>query len=159
MIVALAASSVQSQVPFAPEATQAPLRTVAMGATPQHVYPTALNRFGATPNPTRAEAPRKNPNVDPIKQDVVESATGTSLYVNMYCQSEFGSCEAYASGGSGSGYRFTWVNVYESFDANGQSGAYFNCASGYGPYSFDVWATVTDSNGAKATGHDVFYCW
>jgi hypothetical protein len=157
MVVALAASSVQSQVPFAPEATPAPLRTVAMGANPQHAYPTALNRFAAAPNRARVEAPRKNPNVG-IEQDVVESATGTPPSVNVYCDSYGGYCEAYASGGSGSGYSFAWDLGYEYYDANGYSATAVNCLSGYGPYFHDVSVTVTDSNGATAMGSGRIYC-
>jgi subtilisin family serine protease len=78
----------------------------------------------------------------------------TAPTVSVYCDSYGGYCEATASGGSGTGYSFAWTNASEGYDAEGYSYAY--------PYCFEtfqfVTATVTDSNGATASGSAYYNC-
>ena len=74
----------------------------------------------------------------------------TPLAVNIYCL-DSSSCKAWASGGSGTGYSFSWLSASEYHDANGESYAQPNCHF-YGQ-SVGVSVTVTDSNGATSTEH------
>jgi hypothetical protein len=69
------------------------------------------------------------------------------LTVTLYCTS--GLCEAYASGGSGTGYSFEWVSAAEFFDNNGISRAQPNCYWSYQIVGVQV--TASDSNGATTT--------
>jgi subtilisin family serine protease len=80
-------------------------------------------------------------------------STPLSVYVN--CDVYSGYCDASASGGSETGYSFTWSNANEAYDDSGYSYAYPHCWS----TSFiQVHATVTDSNGATATGSAYYNC-
>lgn len=156
MVVALAATSVQGQVPLAPEPSASPRAVAALvGADPGHVYHAALTGFAAPANPGRAEVLLKNPSADDVEQDVVVSGTSTPLTVSVSCYQLAGYCEAYASGGSGSGYSFTWGDAIEQYNNGGYSYAYPDCYPGY----FLVpTAGVTDSNGAGAIASDSYYC-
>lgn len=75
--------------------------------------------------------------------------------VTVTCESYSGYCDATASGGSGSGYSFTWSNASEAYDDSGYSYAYPYC---YGTGFVQVSATVTDSNGATASGWAYYNC-
>ncbi|HEX8241966.1 MAG TPA: S8 family peptidase [Longimicrobium sp.] len=79
----------------------------------------------------------------------------TPLSVTVSCDSGSGYCEATAAGGSETGYSFTWSNATEQYDADGYSTAYPFCG---GTKFVSVSATVTDSNGATATGSSSYYC-
>ena len=79
----------------------------------------------------------------------------STLSVSMTCDPYSGYCDATASGGSGSGYSFTWGNASEAYDAGGYSYAYPYCS---GTNLLQVSATVTDSNGATATGSALYKC-
>jgi subtilisin family serine protease len=75
--------------------------------------------------------------------------------ISVYCYDGSGYCEAYASGGTGSGYNISWSGAYEQHDADGYSWASVDCYfSGY----VSVSATVTDSSGATASGSAYYYC-
>jgi subtilisin family serine protease len=79
----------------------------------------------------------------------------TPLSVSVYCDSASGYCDATAAGGSEAGYSFAWSNAAEGYDSGGYSYAYPECFS----TSFiQVYATVTDSNGATATGSASYKC-
>ncbi|HEY0018110.1 MAG TPA: S8 family serine peptidase, partial [Longimicrobium sp.] len=84
------------------------------------------------------------------------------LSLSLTCQpysAGLGYCEAVASGGSGTGYSFTWANAYEMNDSNGWSNATAECYyDGYYVFPVDVFATVTDSNGTSVTEYREIYC-
>lgn len=90
------------------------------------------------------------------------TANGTApLAVHLYCSvlsSTWYDCIAYGSGGSGSGYSFTWTNASEYFDDEdyGHSWAGAECPR-YGPY-ISLTVTVRDSNGATATASRSLPC-
>ncbi len=79
---------------------------------------------------------------------------GTPLTINVFCEAEAFYCTATASGGSGTGYSFTWLNAGEMSEEGAWSEAYPYC----GTKLVTVKATVTDSNGATATGQAGYYC-
>ncbi|HYH82909.1 MAG TPA: S8 family peptidase [Longimicrobium sp.] len=89
-----------------------------------------------------------NPNPNP-------NPTPTAPSVNVLCDSYGGYCEAYASGGSGGGYGFTWNNASEGYDSGGYSYAYPEC---YTTNFVLVSVTVTDSNGGTATASASHFC-
>lgn len=64
-------------------------------------------------------------------------------------------CIAYASGGSGTGYSFTWTNAFEDYDTGGTSASYPYCNRS-GPLL--ITTTVADSNGATATAYREILC-
>jgi subtilisin family serine protease len=74
--------------------------------------------------------------------------------VVVYCDETMGTCDATASGGSGTGYGFTWTNVAEQYDAGGYSWGYVVCGNAY---QRSISVTVTDSNGATATASTIYY--
>ena len=75
--------------------------------------------------------------------------------IDVYCYDGGGYCEAFASGGTGSGYSFSWSGAYEQHDGDGYSWASVDCYfTGY----TQVTATVTDSSGASASGSQYYYC-
>jgi subtilisin family serine protease len=106
MVAALAACSDETQLPIAPEASQAPLLAAgaagrpiqdqyvvvlkkgvspggilkATGATPRYVYRSALNGFAAKLNAAQVAALRHNPNVESIEQDGVVTIDATQYY-------------------------------------------------------------------------------
>jgi subtilisin family serine protease len=79
---------------------------------------------------------------------------GGTLSVSLGCDETAGTCDATASGGSGTGYSFTWTNVSEQHDANGYSWGYVLCGLAN---QRTISVTVTDSNGATATGSTIYY--
>ncbi|HEY0022284.1 MAG TPA: S8 family peptidase [Longimicrobium sp.] len=81
--------------------------------------------------------------------------TPSTLSVAVYCDDASGYCDATASGGSGAGYSFVWTKASEQYDADGYSYAYPLCGT---TSRVLVSATVTDSNGATATGSASYYC-
>ena len=84
------------------------------------------------------------------------SATASAaLGVTLWCE-EGGRCYAEASGGSGTGYSFTWTNAYESYDQYGSSEAWPTCD---GSKLTIVRARVTDSSGASAESSYTYFCW
>ncbi len=106
MFAALVACSDETQLPITPEASQAPLLAAgaagrpiqdqyvvvlkkgvspggilkATGATPRHVYRSALNGFAAKLNAAQVAALRNNPNVDYIEQDGEVTINATQYY-------------------------------------------------------------------------------
>jgi hypothetical protein len=82
----------------------------------------------------------------------------TSLALTLECEPFY--CIAYAAGGSGMGYSFTWLGAYESADVGGYSDAYVaQCPNGgTGGYRY-VTVTVTDSNGATASKNGRAQCY
>jgi hypothetical protein len=83
--------------------------------------------------------------------------TPTPPSINLYCDYEIGRCEAFASGGSGAGYSFTWRNAHEWYDEDGYSYAYPQCWTTTLFY-VQVTVTVTDSNGGTASTSEYFTC-
>ncbi|HEX8694940.1 MAG TPA: S8 family peptidase [Longimicrobium sp.] len=79
----------------------------------------------------------------------------TPLSVSVICDSSTGYCDATASGGTESGYSFSWSNAIEQYDADGYSYAYPLCG---GTSRVTVSATVTDGSGATTTGSSSYYC-
>lgn len=105
---------------------------------------------------------------DPLQPVAVTDRTqppAFPLVVDMECQANGGdqTCAAAASGGSGTGYSFTWTNSHgytsEYYDQDGYSEAEAAC---YGSYGQETWATVTatvtDSNGATASKSRMVSC-
>jgi subtilisin family serine protease len=82
-------------------------------------------------------------------------AGSTPLSVSLSCDQYAGSCAASASGGSGTGYSFTWYNAYEYSDDGGYSEASVYCPN---TSYLQITATVTDSNGATASSSTNYYC-
>lgn len=97
----------------------------------------------ASPSPQVPEAAMRSP----------LSATRTPLTIELYCYNGLAYCEAYASGGTGGGYSFTWTNALERYDADGYSWAGVPCG-----YTIRVTATVTDSSGATAGKSTYYIC-
>jgi hypothetical protein len=81
------------------------------------------------------------------------SSTRLSVTVSCYQAADY--CEAYASGGSGTGYSFMWGDATEQYDANGYSYAQPYCYPGY---LVTPTASVTDSNGNSAIASASYYC-
>jgi subtilisin family serine protease len=79
---------------------------------------------------------------------------GGTPSVSLSCDEIAGTCDATASGGSGTGYSFVWTHVDEQYDAGGYSWGYVSCGLAY---QRSISVTVTDSNGATATGSTVYY--
>lgn len=79
----------------------------------------------------------------------------TPLSVNVSCAGT--ECAASARGGSGSYAGFEWSLAEETWEGGSGSGADASpyCVSGL---MLGVSATVTDSNGATASGSDWVYC-
>jgi hypothetical protein len=85
--------------------------------------------------------------------------TGTALSATVTCPSSFNygstyDCTAVASGGSGTGYTFSWHSGSEYYDQGGTSKAYVPCnkyySSGYPSSGYlTAYGTVTDSNGTS----------
>jgi subtilisin family serine protease len=104
--------------------------------------PNRLLYTGFIPAPT---TPTPNPQPQPTNPPAI----------SVYCYNGSGYCEAYASGGTGSGYSFTWGEAFEQHDADGYSWASVSCYfSGY----IYVTASVTDSSGAQASSGAYYYC-
>lgn len=79
------------------------------------------------------------------------------LQVNVTCSGT--QCIAYASGGSGTYLGMDWNWGYETYDTGAQSSTDLSAeCSEYPQYFFGVIATVTDSNGAQASGQGVVRC-
>jgi hypothetical protein len=87
-----------------------------------------------------------------------EPSRSTALAVTLECEPFY--CQAYAAGGSGMGYSFTWLGAYEEGDVGGWSGARVAyCPNGgTGGYRY-VTVTVTDSNGATASKNGRAQCY
>lgn len=85
--------------------------------------------------------------------------TGTALSATVTCPSSFNYGSTYdrtavASGGSGTGYTFSWHSGSEYYDQGGTSKAYVPCNKNYsGGYPtsgyLTAYGTVTDSNGTS----------
>ena len=80
--------------------------------------------------------------------------TATVVGCDMYSYTTY-SCTVTASGGSGTGYSFTWAYGGEYYDQGGVSKAYVTCnKNGSYPYYtsgyMSSYGTVTDSNGNSA---------
>ena len=67
------------------------------------------------------------------------------------------SCRAVASGGTGTGYSFTWLNADETADANGVSFANLRCVPNVTGYLL-VKAIVTDGSGTMRSVQQAIYC-
>jgi hypothetical protein len=79
----------------------------------------------------------------------------TGITVTMQCTSDSISCEAVASGGSGS-YTFVWNNASEGYTEGNYSEAAPYCWSGHNKFTVSV--TVTDSLNATGTASKYFVC-
>jgi subtilisin family serine protease len=84
-----------------------------------------------------------------------ETPTPSTLAVSLTCPQGWNSCEATASGGTGTGYSFTWTNAFEQYDSGGYSFASVQC--GY-DLETNVYVTVTDSSGATYTESAYYLC-
>jgi hypothetical protein len=84
---------------------------------------------------------------------------GSQPSVTVTCYSpDYFTCDATASGGSGSGYSFAWsYNVDEQYDSGGYSWGDVNCHGALGWQSVSV--AVTDSYGQTGYGSASIYCW
>lgn len=90
---------------------------------------------------------------------------GTPLSVYLYCggSSSYFYCDAYATGGSGSGHTFYWYNASEAYENGASSGASgsIQCS----PYDYyygqtvQVGVTVVDSNNELAQASHSFGCY
>lgn len=84
------------------------------------------------------------------------------LVVYLSCQPFFSGyyyCEAYAGGGSGTGYSFNWGTVFDSYQGEGMSYATIQCTSNglqYFPTTASV--SVTDSVGRTVTAYEYLPC-
>jgi hypothetical protein len=81
--------------------------------------------------------------------------TGQPLSVTVNCYYYYGTtydCIAQASGGSGTGYSFTWAYGGEYYDQGGVSKAYVYCYKYSGSYhgTLSNYGNVTDSSGNTA---------
>lgn len=87
------------------------------------------------------------------------SLSSTPLSVSVSCG---GTCVASATGGSGTGYSFAWVNAYEESDAGGYSSAEPWSEACAGPTSWSIFIEVTvwvtDSTGAMAKASTWYWC-
>ena len=84
--------------------------------------------------------------------------TRTPLSIELLCEPFY--CMAYASGGSGTGYSFTWLGAFESADGNGYSDAYVaQCPNGGTGGYRKVTATLTDSSGATVSKSAYSQCY
>lgn len=82
-------------------------------------------------------------------------AVSAPLQVVVHCSGT--RCTAYASGGSESYVGIDWNGGYEEFESGGMSTVEWkwDCEPGY---FYGVIATVTDSNGATASGDGLVFC-
>jgi hypothetical protein len=103
------------------------------------------------------------PTLTPRAAERPAATSSVALAVSVNCVLYYGTtydCTAQASGGSGTGYSFTWYgSASEYFDQGGTSKAYTNCyKNGSYPYytsgylSVAVMVTDSDGNTASASG-------
>jgi subtilisin family serine protease len=79
----------------------------------------------------------------------------TPLSVSIgFCDSSY--CEASVSGGSGTGYSFTWTGASEMSDSGGNSIARPNCA--FNGQTITIRATATDSQGTTGSAQRNLTC-
>ena len=93
-----------------------------------------------------AASPSRGPSFDVVPLSATVTCPTSSGYTY--------DCTAVASGGSGTGYSFTWHSGSEYYDQGGTSKAYVPCnknySSGYPSSGYlTAYGTVTDSNGAS----------
>ena len=116
-------------------------------ALPLLVVTTALAACGDAPTgpDTRARAGSASPGFN----------TGSALSIAIgSCSYDY--CRAEASGGTGSGYSFTWHNAVNIYEDGNLSLGDPNCGSIRGYISVGV--TVTDSSGATAPAYREVNC-
>jgi subtilisin family serine protease len=118
-------------------------------ATPAQVHGVIVNT--ATPNKVT------NPGTGSPNRLVYSLLTVpvTPLSVSIgFCDSSY--CEASVSGGSGTGYSFTWTGAHEVTDSGGNSMATPNCA--FNGQTITIRATATDSQGATGSAQRNLTC-
>ncbi|HEX8362965.1 MAG TPA: S8 family peptidase [Longimicrobium sp.] len=76
--------------------------------------------------------------------------------VTLYCEPYY--CDASASGGSGTGYSFTWTGAAEHYDSGGYSSATYSQCGGTTTQYRTVTVTVTDSQGGTASASTRAQC-
>jgi hypothetical protein len=79
----------------------------------------------------------------------------TGISVTMYCTQDSITCEAVASGGSGS-YDFVWTNANEGYTEGNYSEASPQCWSGHNKFTVSV--SVTDGMGGSGGASKYFVC-
>ena len=87
------------------------------------------------------------------------STSATPLSVTVTCGPNYRSvqnCVAEASGGSGTGYTFTWESATVTSEQGGTSEATFECSEKYS-YTYEL-VSVTDSNSAYAEDQAQVWC-
>lgn len=80
----------------------------------------------------------------------------STLAVSLHCYPDSLTCEATASGGSGSGYSFEWELVAEQYDQDGYSWGDVQC-NGYIGWR-NVYVVLTDGANAQTGDMTTFYC-
>jgi hypothetical protein len=104
--------------------------------------------------PTASATPPSTPGRTPAP-----STSSTPLSVSVTCGPNYESpqtCIAEASGGSGTGYTFTWENGVVKSEQGGTSQAIVECPDNYS-YTYET-VSVTDSNGAYADTQAQLWC-
>jgi ABC-type phosphate transport system substrate-binding protein len=87
------------------------------------------------------------------------SMSSDPLYVSVTCGPNYASkqsCVAEASGGSGTGYTFTWENAVVRSEQDGTSQAIVQCPGNFS-YTYEL-VSVTDSNNAYAENQAQLWC-
>ena len=85
------------------------------------------------------------------------TAHADPLSVSLYCDEL--NCDAYATGGSGSGYTFSWAGAVENYESGSSSSAsYMQCGGVTTPQYRRVGVTVTDGAGATASAQALGQC-
>ncbi|MET0397461.1 MAG: hypothetical protein ABW277_11595 [Longimicrobiaceae bacterium] len=116
------------------------------------LFPTLLGLLAAALAAGCGDAPT---GVSPASARIAANGTAP-LNVYATCNGFSGwhyDCTAYAWGGSGLGYSFTWTNAYEGVDyEEGVSTAVASCdGNSYFTFPLSLSVTAMDSNGATAT--------
>lgn len=87
----------------------------------------------------------------------LRSPSASNPTVSLSCHIDGQTCEAVASGGSGSGYSFEWSWPFdEQYDADGVSGGDIVCYPDWGWRTISV--TVTDDLGRMGYASTSFFC-
>ncbi|HEU0053363.1 MAG TPA: hypothetical protein VFQ39_09310 [Longimicrobium sp.] len=95
----------------------------------------------------------------PPSKPAVSSRSSTPLSVSVTCGPNYESpqkCVAEASGGSGTGYTFTWESGTVTSEQGGTSRAIVECPDNYS-YTYEL-VSVMDSNGAYAEDQAQLWC-
>lgn len=91
--------------------------------------------------------------------DTPTASASTPLYVEVTCGPNYRSvqsCTAEASGGSGTGYTFTWESATVTSEQGGTSEAEFQCSEKWS-YTYEL-VSVTDSNNGYAEAQAQVWC-